>query len=99
MTVQSRSVRTRQSWRRRSSLTWTGSWRPPTAATLPVPIEVGEDRRWSAADTERLFKRMGRTVPTAPTEQRLTDVLAEAVRLQNALRAWLASPAEESPPA
>ena len=66
---------------------------------LPVQIEVGEDRRWSAADTERLFKRMGRTVPTAPAEQRLTDVLAEAVRLQNALRVWLASPAEESPTA
>ena len=66
---------------------------------LPVQIEVGEDRRWSAADTERLFKRMGRSVPTAPAEQRLTDVLAEAVRLQNALRVWVASPAEESPPA
>ena len=66
---------------------------------LPVQIEVGEDRRWSGPDTERLFKRMGRTVPTAPAEQRLTDVLAEAVRLQNALRVWLASPAEESPPA
>jgi len=65
----------------------------------PIPIQVGEDRRWSAADTERLFKRMGRSVPTAPAEQRLTDVLAEAVRLQNALRVWLASPAEESPPA
>ena len=61
---------------------------------LPVPIEVGEDRRWSAADTQRLFQRMGRTVPTAPTEQRLTDVLAEAVRLQNALRAWLDDPAQ-----
>jgi hypothetical protein len=61
---------------------------------MPVPIEVGEDRRWSAADTERLFRRMGRTVPTAPEEQRLTDVLAEAVRLQNALRAWLNDPAE-----
>ena len=60
----------------------------------PVPIEVGEDRRWSAADTERLFKRMGRTVPTAPAEQRLTDVLAEAVRLQNALRAWLETAAD-----
>jgi hypothetical protein len=58
-----------------------------------VPIEVGEDRRWSAADTERLFKRMGRTVPMPPAEQRLTDVLAEAVRLQNALRAWLSDPA------
>ena len=61
---------------------------------MPVPIEVGEDRRWSAADTERLFKRMARTVPSAPAEQRLTDVLAEAVRLQNALRAWLNDPAE-----
>ena len=61
---------------------------------MPVPIEVGEDRRWSAADTERLFKRMGRAVPTAPAEQRLTDVLAEAVRLQNAIRAWLNDPAE-----
>ena len=60
----------------------------------PVPIEVGEDRRWSAADTDRLFKRMGRTVPVAPTEQRLTDVLAEAVRLRNALRAWLSDPAQ-----
>ena len=61
---------------------------------MPVPIEVGEDRRWSAADTERLFKRMGRPVPVPPPEQRLTDVLAEAVRLQNALRAWLARPDE-----
>jgi hypothetical protein len=61
---------------------------------IPVPIEVGEDRLWSAADTERLFKRMGRGVPTAPAEQRLTDVLAEAVRLQNALRAWLSDPAD-----
>lgn len=59
-----------------------------------MPIEVGEDRRWSAADTDRLFKRMGRTVPIAPTEQRLTDVLAEAVRLRNALRAWLSDPAQ-----
>lgn len=59
----------------------------------PIPIQVGEDRRWSAADTERLFKRLGRTVPVPPPEQRLTDVLAEAVRLQNALRAWLEDPA------
>jgi hypothetical protein len=59
----------------------------------PIPIQVGEDRRWSAADTERLFKRLGRPVPVAPVEQRLTDVLAEAVRLQNALRAWLDNPA------
>ena len=58
----------------------------------PVPIEVGEDRRWSAADTERLFKRLGRPVPIVPAEQRLTDVLAEAVRLRNALRAWLDNP-------
>jgi hypothetical protein len=61
---------------------------------MPVPIEVGEDRRWSAADTERLFKRLGRPVPVAPAEQRLTDVLAEVVRLQNALRVWLDAPAE-----
>jgi len=59
----------------------------------PIPIQVGEDRRWSAADTERLFKRLGRPVPAVPEEQRLTDVLAEAVRLQNALRAWLDNPA------
>ncbi len=59
----------------------------------PVPIEVGEDRRWSAADTERLFERLGRPVPAAPAEQRLTDVLAEAVRFRNALRAWLGDPA------
>jgi hypothetical protein len=50
-----------------------------------------------APDTERLFKRLGRTVPLAPPEQRLTDVLAEAVRLQNALRAWLDQPVEQSP--
>jgi hypothetical protein len=61
------------------------------------PIEVGEDRRWSAADTERLFKRLGRPVPTAPPEQRLTDVLAEVVRLRNALQVWLDSPAGERP--
>jgi hypothetical protein len=59
----------------------------------PVPIEAGEDRRWSAADTERLFKRLGRPVPAAPPEQQLTDVLAEAVRLRNALQAWLDGPA------
>ena len=60
----------------------------------PIPIEVGEDRRWSAADTERLFKRLGRPVPAAPAEQRLTDVLADAVRLRNALVVWLNAPAE-----
>jgi len=59
----------------------------------PVPIEVGEDRRWSAADTERLFKRLGRPVPASPPEQQLTDVLAEAVRLRNALQVWLDGPA------
>jgi hypothetical protein len=58
----------------------------------PNPIEVGEDRRWSAADTERLFKRLGRPVPVAPPEQRLTDVLAEVVRLRNALQVWLEAP-------
>jgi hypothetical protein len=58
----------------------------------PIPIEVGEDRRWSAADTERLFKRLGRPVPVAPPEQRLTDVLAEVVRLRNALQVWLEAP-------
>ena len=63
----------------------------------PIPIEVGEDRRWSAADTERLFKRLGRPVPVVEPEQRLTDVLAEAVRLRNALRAWLDSPVEHPP--
>jgi hypothetical protein len=61
----------------------------------PIPIEVGEDRRWSAADTERLFKRLGRPVPIAEPDQRLTDVLAEAVRLRNALRSWLDAPAEQ----
>jgi hypothetical protein len=50
-----------------------------------VPIEVGADRRWSARDTERLFKRLGKPVPSAPPEQRLSDVLADVVRLRNAL--------------
>src|ERR671934_2382004 len=54
-----------------------------------IPIEVGEDRRWSADDTERLFRRIGRQVPVAPPEQRLSDVLAEVVRLRNALQVWL----------
>jgi hypothetical protein len=63
----------------------------------PVPIEVGEDRRWSAADTERLFSRLGRPVPLVPPEQRLTDVLAEAVRLRNAIEVWLESEAERPP--
>ncbi len=58
-----------------------------------VRIEVGEDRRWSAADTDRLFRRMGRRVPVAPPEQRLSDVLAEVVRLRNALEVWLRDPA------
>jgi hypothetical protein len=63
---------------------------------LPVQIEVGEDRRWSAADTERLFTRLGRPAPVVPREQQLTDVLAEAVRLRNALQVWLDTPAELS---
>jgi hypothetical protein len=63
----------------------------------PIPIEVGEDRRWSVADTERLFERLGRPAPAVPPEQQLTDVLAEAVRLRNALRAWLDSPVEQPP--
>jgi hypothetical protein len=50
-----------------------------------VPIEVGSDRRWSIDDTERLFKRLGRPVPVAPPEQRMSDVLADIVRLRNAL--------------
>jgi hypothetical protein len=50
-----------------------------------VPIEVGADRRWSVRDTERLFKRLGRPVPAAPPEQQLSDVLADVVRLRNAL--------------
>jgi hypothetical protein len=50
-----------------------------------VPIEVGSDRRWSISDTERLFKRLGRPVPLAPPEQRMSDVLADVVRLRNAL--------------
>ena len=50
-----------------------------------IPIEVGSDRRWSVSDTERLFKRLGRPVPVAPPEQRMSDVLADVVRLRNAL--------------
>ena len=50
-----------------------------------VPIEVGSDRRWSIDDTERLFKRLGRPVPVAPPEQQMSDVLADVVRLRNAL--------------
>jgi hypothetical protein len=50
-----------------------------------VQIEVGSDRRWSVDDTERLFARLGKPVPEAPPEQRLSDVLAEVVRLRNAL--------------
>ncbi len=50
-----------------------------------IPIEVGSDRRWSVGDTERLFERLGRPVPVAPPEQRMSDVLADAVRLRNAL--------------
>jgi hypothetical protein len=61
-----------------------------------VQIEVGADRRWSAADTERLFARLGKPVPEAPPEQRLSDVLAEVVRLRNALTVLRDSP--EEPP-
>jgi hypothetical protein len=50
-----------------------------------TPIEVGSDRRWSVTDTERLFQRLGKPVPSAPPEQRLSDVLADVVRLRNAL--------------
>ena len=50
-----------------------------------IPIEVGSDRRWSIRDTERLFERLGRPVPVAPPEQRMSDVLADVVRLRNAL--------------
>jgi hypothetical protein len=61
-----------------------------------MPIEVGADRRWSAEDTERLFARLGRPVPAAPPEQRVSDVLAEVVRLRNAL-AVLRDTVEETP--
>jgi hypothetical protein len=50
-----------------------------------IPIEVGADRRWSVDDTDRLFKRLGRPVPLAAPEQRMSDVLADVVRLRNAL--------------
>ncbi len=50
-----------------------------------TPIEVGSDRRWSVRDTERLFKRLGKPVPSAPPEQLVSDVLADVVRLRNAL--------------
>jgi hypothetical protein len=60
-----------------------------------VPIEVGADRRWSVADTERLFARLGRPVPAAPVEQRLSDVLAEVVRLRNALVVLRDSPTQD----
>ena len=59
-----------------------------------VPIEVGSDRRWSVEDTERLFARLGKPVPSAPAEQRMSDVLAEVVRLRNALTALRDSTAE-----
>jgi hypothetical protein len=66
---------------------------------IEVPIEVGSDRRWSVADTERLFARLGKPVPAAPAEQRMSDVLAEIVRLRNALTALrdsVAEPPEEA---
>jgi hypothetical protein len=50
-----------------------------------VAVEVGEDRRWSAADTARLFARLGRPIPVEPPERHLSDVLADVVRLRNAL--------------
>jgi hypothetical protein len=50
-----------------------------------IPIEVGADRRWSAEDTARLFARLGRPVPVGPPELHLSDVLADVVRLRNAL--------------
>ena len=59
-----------------------------------VPIEVGSDRRWSVEDTERLFARLGKPVPSAPAEQRMSDVLAEVVRLRNALTALRDSTAD-----
>ncbi len=62
-----------------------------------VPIEVGSDRRWSIDDTERLFKRLGRPVPVAPPEQRMSDVLADIVRLRNALFVLRESAAQEQP--
>jgi len=61
-----------------------------------VPIEVGSDRRWAIDDTERLFKRLGRPVPVAPPEQRMSDVLADVVRLRNALAVLREGEAQES---
>ena len=69
-----------------------------------IPIEVGSDRRWSISDTERLFQRLGRPVPVAPPEQRMSDVLADVVRLRNALvvlregEAYEAGPGPDSGP-
>ena len=62
-----------------------------------IPIEVGSDRRWSMDDTERLFKRLGRPVPVAPLEQRMSDVLADVVRLRNALTVLREGEAQEEP--
>jgi hypothetical protein len=60
-----------------------------------VPIEVGADRRWSTRDTERLFTRLGKPIPQAPPDQRVSDVLADVVRLRNALAALREGPAPE----
>ena len=60
-----------------------------------IPIEVGADRRWSIDDTERLFKRLGRPVPIAPPDQRMSDVLADVVRLRNALTVLREGEAQE----
>ena len=62
-----------------------------------IPIEVGSDRRWSISDTERLFERLGRPVPVAPPEQRMSDVLADVVRLRNALTVLREGAAQEEP--
>jgi hypothetical protein len=61
-----------------------------------VPIEVGSDRRWSIDDTERLFRRLGRPVPVPPPEQRMSDVLADVVRLRNALAVLREGEAQEA---
>ena len=60
-----------------------------------MAIEVGADRRWSAARHRAPVRSAwAGPCPMAPPEQRLSDVLAEVVRLRNALMVLRDSPAE-----
>ena len=82
-------VQTQQPWLKQIATSFRDPTDPHEPTTALVAIENAHSHSGnqpvSIEDTERLFGRLGKPVPAAPPEQRLSDVLAEVLRLRNAL--------------